>query len=84
MSGRPECNGLVAVGRFESLRDFMGTGRVGLSISWAHADKIPGQPWTGDEKLYPVEERGGSSGPELVQLLSVHRVGSSTSTMIPR
>ncbi len=78
MSGHPECNGLIAVGRadrFDSLRDFMGTGRVGLSINWAHADKIPGQPWTGDEKRYPVEERDGSGGPELLQLLSVHRVG---------
>lgn len=78
MSGHPECDGLVTVAlaqAFPDLRDFKSTCSVGLSIQWAHADEIPGQRWTGDEKRYPVEERDGPDGPELVQLLSVHRVG---------
>ncbi|MFT3723602.1 MAG: hypothetical protein QM773_08465 [Hyphomonadaceae bacterium] len=78
MSGHPECDGLVTVARvatFGDLRDFRASCGVGLSIQWAHADTIPGQAWTGDEKRYPVEERDGPHGPELVQLLSVHRVG---------
>lgn len=78
MSGHPECDGMIAVGRidrFESLLDFLRTARGGLSIQWSDADRIPGQKWTGDEKRYPAEERSGSAGPEMIQLLAVHRVG---------
>jgi hypothetical protein len=78
MSGHPECDGMIAVGRadrFASLREFVLAARGGLSIQWSDADRIPGQKWTGDEKRYPVEEQSGSTGPELVQLLAVHRVG---------
>ena len=78
MSGHPECDGLVTVARattFPDLREFKASCSVGLSIQWSHADTIPGQRWTGDEKRYPGEERGGPHGPEMVQLLCVHRVG---------
>ena len=78
MSGHPECDGMIAVGRterFESLRHFMVTARGGLSIQWSDADRIPGQKWTGDEKRYPIEERGSPVGSEMIQLLAVHRVG---------
>lgn len=78
LSGHPECDGMIAVGRverFQDLRDFMVMARGGLSIQWSDADRIPGQPWTGDEKRYPVEERTGPLGPEMIQLLAVHRVG---------
>ena len=78
MSGHPECDGMIAVGRierFDSLRDFMIKARGGLSIQWSDADRIPGQKWTGDEKRYPVEDRDGPAGQEMIQLLAVHRVG---------
>ncbi len=77
-SGHPECDGMISVGRasmFESLRAFMGISRVGLSIQWKAADTVVGTAWTADELRYPVEEREGEDGPELVQLLAVHRVG---------
>jgi hypothetical protein len=78
MSGHPECDGMIAVGRserFESLERFAGTGRAGLSIQWSDADRIPGQPWDGNEKRYAVESSDGESGPELIQQLAVHRAG---------
>jgi hypothetical protein len=78
LSGHPECDGLIAVARantFPDLREFKANCSIGLSIQWGYADKIPRQAWTGDEKRYPVEERGGPHGSEMVQLLSVHRVG---------
>lgn len=78
MSGHPECDGLVAVARaeaFPDLRAFKAACSIGLSIQWAHADTIPGQAWTGNEQRYPVEEHAGPEGPEMVQLLCVHRVG---------
>lgn len=78
LSGHPECDGLVAVslaGAFGDLREFKAKCSIGLSIQWAHADTIPGQAWTSDERRYPVEERSGPDGPEMVQLLCVHRVG---------
>jgi hypothetical protein len=78
MSGHPECDGMIAAGRserFESLERFVGTGRAGLSIQWSDADRIPGQPWDGNEKRYATERNEGESGPELVQQLAVHRVG---------
>ena len=78
MSGHPECDGRVAVGlasEFASLRDFMNTCRGALSIQWGAADTVPGTAWTANEQRYPVEERESEDGPELVQLLAVHRVG---------
>lgn len=78
MSGHPECDGMIAVGlasEFESLRAFMTTCRGALSIQWGAADTVPGTGWTANEQRYPVEERDGEEGPELVQLLAVHRVG---------
>lgn len=78
LSGHPECDGMIAVSRaaeFESLRAFMTTSRVGLSTQWNAADTVAGTAWTANEQRYPVEEREGEHGPELVQLLSVHRVG---------
>jgi len=78
MSGHPECDGMVAVGlsnQFDSLQAFMNTCRAGLSIQWAAADTVPGTAWTDNERRYPVEERAGEHGPELVQLLAVHRSG---------
>lgn len=78
MSGYPECEGMVGVGlvtEFESLRAFMGTCRGALSNQWSAADTVAGTAWTANEQRYPVEERDGEHGPELVQLLAVHRVG---------
>jgi hypothetical protein len=78
MSGHPECDGLIAVGRverFPDLRDFLGAARAALSIQWGAADTVPGTGWTANEQKYPMEERGGPNGPEIVQLLAVHRVG---------
>lgn len=78
LSGHPECDGMIAVGRaerFESLRDFMRTARAGLSIQWSDADRIPGQAWDGNEKRYPAEENEGAGGPQIAQMLSVNRVG---------
>lgn len=78
MSGHPECDGMIAVARaerFANLRDFMVKARGGLSIQWSHADTVAGTTFTPNERQYPVEERGGDNGPELVQLLAVHRVG---------
>ncbi len=78
MSGHPECDGMIAVGlpsEFPTLRDFMITSRAGLSNQWSSADTVAGTAWTPNEQRYPVEEREGANGPELVQLLAVHRVG---------
>jgi len=78
LSGHPECDGMVAVGlasEFEDLRAFMNTCHGALSIQWGAADTVPGTAWTANEQRYPVEERDGEEGPELVQLLAVHRVG---------
>lgn len=78
MSGHPECDGMIAVGlvsKFGSLRAFMQTSRNGLSIQWSAADTVPGTAFTSNEQRYPVEENDGEEGPELVQLLAVHRSG---------
>lgn len=78
MSGHPECDGLVAVGRterFRDLKDFVVSGRAGASLAWSDADRIPGQVWGGDEKRFPIDEAQGENGPELIQKLAVHRVG---------
>lgn len=78
MSGYPECDGMIAVGRsdrLETLERFASTGRAALSIQWGDADRIPGQAWDGNEKRYSAERRQGGDGPELIQQLAVHRVG---------
>ncbi len=78
MSGHPECDGMIAIGRsdrFGSVEDFVGTGRVGLSIAWGDADRVPSVRWGEDTQRYRAERREGENGPELIQQLSVHRVG---------
>jgi len=78
MSGHPECDGMIGVGRAEKFRDlkhFVGTCRAGLSIQWRAADTIPGQPWDGKEKRYQESEAPGPHGPERTCQLSVVRVG---------
>lgn len=78
MSGHPECDGMIAVGRaerFGSLNAFRLHACGGLSIQWADADRIPGQAWDGNEKRYPAEETVGADGLQIVLLLSVNRVG---------
>lgn len=78
MSGHPECDGVIAVGRIErfgTLKDFVLKARGALSIQWSAADTVPGTAWTSAERRYPLEEREGESGPELVQALAVHRSG---------
>lgn len=78
MSGHPECEGMIAVARVDQFpisRDFMVASRAALSIQWSHADTVAGTVFTAKEQTYPIEERAGENGPELVQLLCVHRVG---------
>jgi len=78
MSGHPECDGMIAVGRterFATLKDFVVKARGALSIQWSAADTVPGTAWTSDERRYPLEEREGDHGSELVQVLAVHRSG---------
>jgi hypothetical protein len=78
LSGYPECDGLLAVGAphlFKDLNDFVGHGRAALSIQWSDADRIPGQPWDGNEKRYQAVAGDGPDGPEITQQLAVHRVG---------
>jgi hypothetical protein len=78
MSGHPECDGMIAIGRserFESLERFVGTGRAGLSIAWGDADRVPSVRWGEDTQRYPAESREGEQGQELIQQLAVHRVG---------
>ena len=78
MSGHPECDGMIAVGRIErfaTFKDFVVTARGAMSIQWSAADTVPGTAWTSDERRFPLEEREGDNGPELVQVLAVHRSG---------
>lgn len=78
MSGHPECDGMIAIGRierFDSFKGFVVKARGGLSIQWSAADTVPGTAWTSNERRYPLEERDGEKGPELVQVLAVHRSG---------
>lgn len=78
MSGHPDCDGLLVVGRtdqFESLSRFVGLGRAALSISWGAADLVPGSGWGKPSVRYQAEASDGKDGPELVQQLAVHRVG---------
>src|SRR5262249_31307542 len=78
MSGHPECDGMLGVGRsekFPGLENFVRTCRAALSIQWSDADRMPGQAWDGNEKRWQLETQTGPNGPELVQQLAVHRVG---------
>jgi hypothetical protein len=78
MSGYPECDGMLAVGRndrFSDVETFVKSCRGGLSIQWGDADRIPGQPWDGNEKRFTAESTKGPEGDELTQKLAVHRVG---------
>lgn len=78
LSGHPECDGMITIARadrFDSLQEFMTTSRAGLSIQWSAADKVAGTAWTANKERYPVEQRDGERGPELLQALAVHRVG---------
>lgn len=78
LSGYPECDGMLGVARsdgFRDLADFVQTCRAALSIQWSEADRIPGQPWDGNEKRYQAESLDGTDGPQLIQRLAVHRVG---------
>jgi hypothetical protein len=76
MSGYPECDGMLGVGRNETFRDlseFVGGCRAGLSVQWSDADRIPGQAWDGNEKRY--QRVLSPAGDEMTQQMSVHRVG---------
>lgn len=78
MSGHPECDGMVGVGlpqKFDTLTAFSKSCGAALSIQWSSADELPGQPWDGNEKKFPWESADGPNGPEVIQKLSVHRVG---------
>jgi hypothetical protein len=78
LSGHPDCDGMLAVGRpsrFESFERFVQKTSAALSIRWGDATKIPGQRWDGKEKHYPIERAEGTNGPELTRQLAVGRVG---------
>ncbi len=78
LSGYPECDGMLGVGRtdrFSDLAGFARTCRAGLSVQWSDADRIPGQAWDGNERRYQTELSNGPDGPEMIQRLAVHRVG---------
>lgn len=78
MSGHPDCDGMLAVGlpaRFASLDVFVQTSSAALSSRWSSASTIPGQPWNGKEKLFPIERAEGPSGLELTRQLAVTRSG---------
>lgn len=78
LSGHPDCDGMLAVGlpaRFESFDRFVQQSGAALSILWGDASKIPGQPWDGKEKHYPMEQGDGPEGPERTRQLAVQRVG---------
>lgn len=78
MSGHPECDGMLAIGRnekFRDLADFVQSCSGALSIQWSDADRIPGQPWDGNEKRYQKQFAQGPDGEEATQQLAVHRVG---------
>jgi len=78
LSGHPACDGMLAVGlpaRFESLDRFVQQSGAALSSRWSDASTIPGQPWNGKEKHYPIERSDGPSGPERTRQLAVTRSG---------
>jgi len=76
MSGYPECDGMLCIAhssKFRDLADFVVSCKAGLSVQWSDSDRIPGQPWDGNEKRY--ERVLSPASDELTQQLSVHRVG---------
>lgn len=78
LSGHPDCDGMLAVGlpaRFESFERFVQKSGAALSGRWGDASKIPGQPWDGKEKHYPMERSDGPDGPERTRQLAVPRSG---------
>lgn len=78
LSGYPDCDGMLAVGlpaRFESFDRFVQQSGAALSSRWGDASKIPGQPWDGKEKHYPMERSDGADGAERTRQLSVPRSG---------
>lgn len=78
MSGHPDCDGLIAVGRterFASLRDFVSAGRAGASIAWRAADIVPGTTWSANEQRFEEVETQGPGGLERTSQLAVHRSG---------
>lgn len=78
ISGHPDCDGMLAVvlpARFESFDRFVQHSRGALSGRWGDATKIPGQPWDGKEKHYPMERGDGAQGPERTQQMAVTRSG---------
>ena len=78
ISGHPDCDGMVAVGlpaRFESLDRFVQQSGAALSSRWSDATKIPGQPWTGNEKHFPMERGDGPDGAERTRQMAVTRSG---------
>jgi len=78
LSGHPDCDGMLVVGlpgRFESFDRFVQQSGAALSSRWSDASKIPGQPWDGKEKRYPIEQSDGSDGPERTRQLAVTRSG---------
>lgn len=78
MSGHPDCDGMLAVGltrRFDSLDRFVQQTSAALSSRWSAASTIPGQPWDGKEKLFPIERSEGPFGPERTRQLAVTRSG---------
>lgn len=78
LSGHPDCDGMLAVGlpaRFDSLNRFVQSSSAALSSRWSSASTIPGQPWDGKEKQFPIERSEGPSGPELARQLAVPRSG---------
>lgn len=78
LSGHPDCDGMLAVAlpdRFASLDRFVQMSGAALSSRWSNASTIPGQPWDGKEKQFPIERGDGPSGPERTRQLAVGRSG---------
>lgn len=78
MSGHPDCDGMLAVAlpaRFASFDQFVQHSGGALSGRWSDASKIPGQPWDGKEKHYPIERAEGPEGPERTRQMAVTRSG---------
>lgn len=77
MAGSWECDGMIAVGRperFESLADFVGTARGGLTTHWAFANESESR-WYGKPEKFEEVESKGPNGAERRGRLVVHTVG---------
>jgi hypothetical protein len=76
LSGYLECDGMLGIGRndrFRGIAEFVSACSGALSVQWSDADRIPGQPWDGNEKRYELQL--SADGGEMTQQLAVHRVG---------